>query len=250
MKQNIFASIFIVCFACFGFGQTYSALSFSAFVKQYSAVLEAQPKSNFSVKTATKMYKDIQDNELVKNETGFLIQGNGTYQLYKSESVNHIQNDEIRIEIDSSQKTIIGSFPMDLVKGQSNMDFLLNVDSTNYTFSKMEDKKHLYFRVIEIQQVSTNKEIILRFLKSGKQLSQINIYYWPANYFSNDLNDEINEQPRLIVDYSEYSTLAQANEVIQKELNTWLFKKDKSYQLAATRTNYKFNDLRAIPPSK
>ena len=247
VKAIIICTFFSVSFV---FGQTYSDLSFSGFIKDYSALLNKQPQANFSVLTTSKLYKDTQSNELFKKETGYLIQGTGTYQLYQSEGSTHLQNDEVRIEIDSAQELVIASYPVNLAGRKWGQEFFSVLDSLQYSFAKAEDKKYIYFRVIELQKVSSNQEVVLRFNKESHELSQISILYWPSNYFSTDLNDEVLEQPHLVIDYSSYKTLVKANEMVQKEMDLWVSKKDKTYLLVTTKMNYKFNDLRVSSPSK
>ncbi len=232
------------------FGQTYTEIGFSGFLKKYTDVLDHQRTSNFSVNTVSRMYKDIQNNELVSTEKGFIIQGSGTSQYFKGQGNEYIQNGDVRLEIDSLKQSVLALHPVNITGGKSNMEYLSQLDSTRYNFYVAEDKSYTYFKTVERFPISSNNELTLRFMKKTNDLSQINILYWPSDYYSNDLSDERKEQPRLVVDYTNYQIVEKANEKIQSELNRWISGTDKKYELTAEKKNYSYQDLRATAPSK
>ncbi len=249
MKGNIILMGFIV-FCNPSFAQTFKKVDFSTFLKQYSGILDKQRTSNFSVNIESNLYKDIQSNELIQHNVGYILQGSELNQLSKMSTGIQLQNKEFSAAIDSTRQTVVVTKPSDLLKGRSNMEYLLGLDSTKNEFFVSSDKNYLYFRVIETTQVSSNNQLTMRFNKTGNDLTQINILYWPSNYYMDNLNDEILEQPKLVVTFSNYQNKPKANQEIEAWIDSWFDTKSAQFSLRSERSTYILKDLRITTPSK
>ena len=220
--------------------QNWEKTAYSAFKKEYSNLLLNQPKSWFSTKVRTSVFADVNDAAAKEVTTAHFRLFDENNYAFETNGMIQIQKDKLKLDIDTVERQVVlsKSIPAELTMFKS--DQFDRIDSTRYEFFSMNKGNRRLLRVTEKVQLSAMKSLYFEFEKNI--LQKVEIYYWPTNFTSNNLDDESTEQPMVRLEYSESKSFAKDQE-LEKLVAKWLHYDSKQKIYSCPDKNYTFYDL-------
>jgi len=236
----------LVCFTAWSASaqSDWKKISFTSFITQYDKFVTSQPKENYTVDVTREIFQNKTDRKSMSFESGTYVQGKGFEQCYVSGRQVYVQNDSIRLMIDTVEKQAILSKAANEMGSQYSLDYLKKADSLQYEFFTLKTDSKIEFKVVEVKPVSSNKEIVFAFDKTSKFLKAVSIVYWESNYFSDDPADETKEQPLMRVNYTNFKIVPSTKSTIDSLFDEWVFASLSGFQLVASKSAYQLTDIR------
>lgn len=231
----------IVLVAVPALAQKWQKTNYSSFVREYSNLLEAQPKEMYNVRITTSVFQQASDAVPTVTQQSVLKVYKANDYAFQSESTLQIQNGKLRIDVDTAEQQVVLSngVSSDLLgfkKGQFD-----KIDSTQYRFYTCTEGSKRLLKVEEINPVSSMQTVCFEFNKTDNRISRLEMIYWPANFTMSSLDDQSIEQPKVTMEYSGYSTLLNEDD-LKKFFEKWVVK-ETSQQYSCPRQGYSFHNL-------
>ena len=241
MKRMVFYC-FMALLPLMSFGQKWKQTTYSSFLKEYSGLLNVQPKELYEIGMSTSVYKTISDaTPVVQQKSQLSVFKNNNY-MYSSEASIQIQKDDLKIDIDTLEKRVMLSkgIAADLL-GYNPKQFD-HIDSTKYTFYVATEGDKRYLRVVENNRVSSMQTVSFVFNKTSKHLLRMEMIYWPGNFMMASLDDESIEQPKVAIDYLDFHTIT-TTDSLDKEFASWIRKESGSKEFTCPQSAYTLYNL-------
>lgn len=240
IRNLFFILIFVLAGNCIG--QTKKAIPFVTFLKDYDRLINLQPTKNYHVKITTEYFTSVDNNDPAQSQSTELMVLEENGYVYDMGSTLQIQEDDLRIDIDTVRKRILISKAkmLDLNFGSDQM--LEKMDSANYSVSKIITKEKITYELSENKQLSNYKTISFQFDAKNNNFLGLELNLWPQNYTSEQLEDESTESPKLIYTYSPFTQINETALKPNHHLSYWCVQ--ESGKIKSKNTNYQLHDLR------
>lgn len=189
------------------FAQTHTVLSSAEFTKEVAPIRTMMNKEMTFVKFKRDVFQDVKTNKLIESSSGILYKGKGLNYKMVNNGLLIVQSDKISLVVDSAANIVqINSVDSSLKTSNFLADFpsaLLD----NYEFEKIESPS---FFVLKLTAIKTNEGTMeFYFHSKTKMLYKFVTTFPPANYFSEELDDETLETPSVVMVYEPMQTLRQ-----------------------------------------
>ena len=205
------AKSIIACSLFFGMtglkagAQTITVLSSAEFRSEIAPMRNLMNKEMTSIRFKKDVFQDVYSNKLLESSTGVLYKGKGLNYKMINGGLTIIQSDKISLAVDSATNvvqinSVDSSLRMSNFLGDLSTDIL-----DNYTFEKIVNPA---FFVLKATAVKTNDGTMEFFFHAKtKMLYKFVLTFPPANYFSEELDDETVETPSVVMLYEPVQTL-------------------------------------------
>jgi hypothetical protein len=241
--MRLIQTVLILCWSINSIAQTKKTIPFSDFTKEYKGLIAQQPEQNYSVEINLFYFDSKEKSQIIQTQVSELKVLEGKRYIYNSGATIQIQEEEIRLDIDTVLKRILVSKaklqPFDI---SSNLLFE-NIDSSNYLITKSLAKEKLVYEITEEKQLSNYQTISFVFDIKTKRFMSLELLLWPANYSAESLEDESDEQPFIVYSYSEFKKLKETELEIEDLASAW-FTATETGVLVSKKLDYQLHDLR------
>lgn len=212
------------------------------------AILEKNARrfrsENYVLTFQTSIYKDLLSTETVTvDKQGMIIRGTG--KSYRSDQGEQIllQNAEVKLLIDTSRH-IIGLMPPDTLFDVIQTQQLLQNKGWERLVCETTTVKGKNVYRLSGESLEAYEYIELAFNNESGELLSMVLFFRPYNYFSDHIEDQTVEQPRIEIRYSAGGRLTDAHRKLL-DLNEWVHKTTGSnYELSASKGSYRLEDYR------
>jgi len=221
--------------------QQFTEISSELFVKEMKPVIEKMNQHNSRLSFKKEIYKDLHSNELISSSSGTIYYGTGITFRMENEGLTIIQTNEIYVVIDSLQAMVQLAKPdSSFNPAASLMNFKADALS-KFKLSSYKTDSYISYKVVPPNlsegtieyQVDRKSNVLYRFKVS----------YPPANYFSENMDDETLEEPYVVMIYEPIQKLKNPEELF--DLKHILVKNaGGEYLLADQMTHYELHDSR------
>lgn len=238
--------VFTLC-VTFSFSQNWKKESFLNFTKEYQRLLSKLPQENYEVDIDFNYFMDAKEIKPVETDHAHLQVYTDLTYVYRSTKTAQIQLNSFRIDIDSSQKEVYISKPHKQNNFFLSNEELSKLDSTAYEIQKKKVGDLLYFKLIELKQMSQIQTTIFCFDLKKVSFNSLEMTYWPMNYEMNSLEDESYESPKVYMKYSKLQVISPERNRAEIESKKWVQSSDQSatkFHLVEDKKEYKLTDLR------
>lgn len=188
------------------FSQKMESITPEVFVEEMQPVVAKMNRDNITIRFKREIYKDLKTKELVSTSSGCLYHGAGVTFRLENDQVTIIQDKDLYLIIDSTSGVI----------QLSGADTTFNPAGAIANFNTESLEKFQLFRAHS--GAYDQYKIIPEDLSEGtveyyvdtktQQIYKVSITYPPANYFSENMDDETLEEPFAIVIYEPVKQLA------------------------------------------
>jgi hypothetical protein len=232
-----------MAFLCFGkfHAQEYTDLSKELFLKEMRPVIEKMSQSNSKLTFRKEIFKDVHSNELISSSKGVIYSGTGKSFRMESDGITIIQSDDIYVLIDSAEHIVQLAKPDSSFNPSASLaNFKLEALS-KFKLSSFQTDTYSSYKVVP----ENLSEGIIEYQVDRKtnMLYRFKVSYPPANYFSEDLEDETLEEPYAVMVYEPLQKIKNPEAVF--DLSKIIVKQaNGDYLLAEQMTNYELHDSR------
>lgn len=187
------------------FAQTRTVLSSAEFSKEVAPIRSMMNKEMTFIKFKKDIFQDVATNKLIESSSGILYKGKGLNYKMINNGLLVLQTDKINLVVDSAANIVqINSVDSSLKISNFLADFPTTV-LDNYEFEKIVNPT---FFVLKATAVKTDEGTMeFYFHSKTKMLYKFILTFPPANYFSEELDDETIETPSVVMIYEPIQTL-------------------------------------------
>lgn len=237
--------LLVMCMVCFqgAWSQNWSKISYKEFLKEYSGLLQKQPKQWYQTTIRTSVFADVKATTAEKTEEAVLKVFEGNDYFYGSDAVFQLQQNQRRLDVDTSAKRVLLSdgINANMLGYQPNQ--FDGIDSSGYRFYTAVSGNRRLLKVEEQFPISSMSSVVFEFDKTKSELRGVKMTYWASNYVLQDLSDQSLEQPVVQLEYSEFKTLA-SDEVLEATFTKWISESSTTGKLTCPQHTYLLHDLR------
>jgi len=242
--RNILALIFItVGFS--GICQSYQEVDSRTVVKEFDQLSKKYQASNFQMNYNKKIYRDSLDLEAMVETNGFISKGQNFQYRMEEKGTIVIQNEELKITVDSASQLVTIGRPDTLFKTIDINAFMDKKAFDTYTFKRMEYKGVIRYLIISNNRLEGITELWIN--TKDFSLQKLVLSLPKANYFNESLEDETLESPLVVIAYQPLKTLDKTTATKQFSQDDWLTKENSKYSLQPSKGMFKLHDLRYNP---
>lgn len=207
MKTTILFLLSIFSIVGWNFAQEFKEISSESFVKEMTEIVRTMNKDNFKMTFKKEIYKDKVTNELIASTTGYMMHGTGLIYRSQSDGILVIQTDKLNVVIDSAALVVQLSKPDTSFNPAKAMANFNEESLKQFKLYKALAKGYTVYRVMP---ENLGEGIIEYYVKeNGASIYKMIITYPPANYFSENLDDETLEEPYAILIYEPIKALTE-----------------------------------------
>lgn len=187
------------------FAQTRTVLSSSEFSKEVAPIRNMMNKEMTFIRFKKDVFQDAATNKLIQSSSGILYKGTGLNYKMIDNGLLVIQSDKINLVVDSAANIVqINSVDSSLKISNFLADFPTGL-LDNYEFEKIVNPT---FFVLKATAVKTNEGTMeFYFHAKTKMFYKFILTFPPANYFSEELDDETVETPSVVMIYEPLQSL-------------------------------------------
>ncbi|HLP53383.1 MAG TPA: hypothetical protein VK151_00050 [Fluviicola sp.] len=240
--KALFSLLFVILGANFGFSQDWKITSVEEVKQALTNCASHYRAENYALSFEQTIFKDAKNPTDVIKTSGLLLRGKG--KQYRSEQPGKliIQNNDIKMIVDTAQQ-VVGIIQPDTLFDVIQMDQLLtHYGWTNMTcLSRVSGSATTYqlsgpgLAIYECMELTINS-------KTGL-LTDMVLYFVPQNYFSESVDDETMEHPKIVIRYSETKKLTSEQQRLL-DLSQWLTKDRDTYTLNTSKASFTLQDYR------
>lgn len=208
---------------------------------EFSKVSAIYAKQGYSLSYQRVIYRNAADADPMLTDKGSIFRGKNTE--YRSQSTGNltIQNNEMKIVVDSVQK-LVSLFKTDTLFQTIDLKkFMDQTVSERYSFKRELSGNSIHYILIPKSNLEGITEIWIN--KNDFEITRIEMLLPKANYFSESMDDATLETPRLIFTYDRpkaidlaKTKLFDCSAIIEKKNNEWF--------LVPSVTGYTLHDSR------
>ena len=224
------------------FSQKTVDVSYSAFISEYNAFLKKQPASNYRITVQNSNYMNEADVKPFEQSASKLMVTKELCFVYESKEGLMLQNEDIRLNVDTLNKTVYLLKPIEM-KSLIQTSDLSSLDSAGLKVKKSISADRTGFVIEQTIQNSSFRKVKIEFNNKTNQIAKVEILYWPGDYFSEETEEVVLETPRTVYDYKDFKKLESAAIDSKYQVSNWINEKE---ELLASITNagYVLKDLR------
>lgn len=237
--------LLIMGFFCFYSGvlaQNWAGMSKVEFSHYLKKVSEMNQKNNQKIQFTRLIFEDVSFTTPSTRDNGIYYRGEKNQFRSESAGITTIQNGKLKLSIDTIQKIVVISKSDSLALGidvTANIPSLLKeIDTVFY----MDGPKRLFQLVLNESNIYFSG---LEFAIDPKsyQLVSSTIFYRPSNYFSEHMEDETIENPKIVIEYSPFAPLSKS--VALFSFSKWVIEeKNGDFTLQSLYSDYELIDTR------
>jgi hypothetical protein len=224
--------------------QTRTILSSAEFSKEVAPIRTMMNKEMTSIKFKKDVFQDAMTNKLIESGSGILYKGKGLNYKMINNGLLIVQSDQISLVVDSATNIVqINSVDSSL----KISNFLANFPTAlldNYEFEKIENPSFFVLKVTNLKTDEGTMEFY--FHTKTKMLYKFVMTFPPANYFSEELDDETIETPSVVMVYEPIQTLKQGEVSFDHSPYVTLNENGK-FVLTEKMAGYELIDTRYLP---
>lgn len=226
-------------------GQGYQLVNEQTVKQEFEKIANKYQSTNFQLSFEKKIYRDSLDMNIMVQTKGKISRGVGYEYRMEESGMIVIQNNELKITIDSATQTVSIVKPDTLFKTVDIASFLNEKAFENYSFRRMENKGQLKYLIIPKNKIEGITELWIN--KEDYTLQRLNLSLPKANYFNESLEDETLESPLVVINYKPIVAMSK-NAINQTfSMDEWLIKENDTYRLTSTKKMFELHDLRYKP---
>lgn len=197
----------------------------------------------YSLSYAKRMFKNAADASPFQESTGTIYKGVGYEYRVEEPGSLVIQNQDYKLVVDSTIHLVTFNVKDSLFKAV-NLDQMMRSDMVSlYTFQRKENKQTVSYRIIPNNGIGSTSEV--SFDKQNFLLTTITMIFPLGNYFQDQLEDETEEQPIVIVSYNKPEKLnKQSNRF---NFSNWLTLEKDTPKLLENQAKFELHDQRYKP---
>lgn len=238
---------FFIATACLvslhGLTQEWKGLGKDAFAKVIQPISQVSRAENQKVYFDRFFFEEMTKGTPDSKESGMFYRGIKNQYRTENNAVTTIQSNDIKVTIDTVQKVILIAKSDSLFNQadfSQNIEKMMNqIDTIYQTSNGKVNKYQLLFN-----DFSTNfSGIEIHVADKTFQLLEVSIFYRPSNYFSESMDDETIEQPKIVMKYSGYEQISGKNQFFT--WSKWLIDDKKGrFQIKPEYAHYELIDTR------
>ena len=196
---------FLTLFWGMSAAQTSTVLSSSEFSKEIEPMRMIMNKEMTFIRFKRDIFQDLASNKIIESSSGTLYKGKGLNYKMINGGMTIVQTEKISLVIDSANNVVqINSVDSSLKISNFLTELPANI-LDNYEFEKIS---YPAFFVLKATAVKTNDGIMeFYFHAKTKMLYKFVLTFPPANYFSEELDDETLETPTVVIVYEPAQTI-------------------------------------------
>lgn len=240
----LLTSLFALVIGFSSFSQKMESITPEVFVREMQPVVAKMNRDNSTIRFKREVYKDLKTKELVSTSSGCLYHGAGMTFRLENDQVTIIQDNSLYLIIDSTAGII----------QLSEADTTFNPAGAIANFNTASLEKFQLFR--SHSGTFDQYKIIPEDLSEGtieyfvdtktQQIYKVSITYPPANYFSENMDDETLEEPFAIVIYEPLKQLVSEGKLF--DMSTILLPLgDGRFKLTEAYRDFELYDARYEP---
>src|SRR6218665_3007300 len=242
MRSYLFLLLFVLTSTA-GFSQKSVELSFASFIQEYNVLLAKQPVSNYQVTINNLQYVNATDAKpLEKTVTKLLVTKELCFAFESNEGLM-IQNEKVRINVDTVNKVIYLAKPIEL-KSLTDVSGLQRMDSLGIHVRKSISTDKVKYILEQSIERSSFQTITIAFNSKTNHISSVEILPWPGDYLREESDEVIFESPKTVYEYTDYKKLTTtANLKSDLSIDYWLTDEEELRE-EIKNGGYSIKDLR------
>lgn len=227
--------------------QQYTEISPELFVKEMKPVIVKMSQSNSKLQFKKEIYKDLHSNELVSSSSGAIYYGTGMSFKMENEGITIIQTNEIYVVIDSSERIVQLAKPDSSFNPAASLMNFKEDALSKFKLSSYKTDNYVSYKVIP--ENLSEGTIEYQVDRKSNMLYRFKVSYPPANYFSENMDDETLEEPYVVMIYEPIQKLKNPEQFFDLK-NILVKKANGEYLLADQLINYELHDSRYQPTNE
>ncbi|TSJ46563.1 hypothetical protein [Fluviicola chungangensis] len=237
---------FLALFEGTSAAQTSIVLSSSEFSKEIEPMRTMMNKEMTVVRFKRDVFQDLASNKILESGSGTLYKGKGLNYKMINGGMTIVQTEKMSLVIDSANNVVqINSVDSSLKISNFLAELPANI-LDNYEFEKIS---YPAFFVLKATAVKTNDGIMeFYFHTKTKMLYKFVLTFPPANYFSEELEDESVETPSVVMVYEPMQALKTGD--VSFDLSPYVkMNENGKFVLTEKMAGYELIDTRYQPTS-
>jgi hypothetical protein len=237
--------IFALSLNIIGFSQEYELVNNQTVKLEFEKISKKYQSVNFQIDFVKSIYRDSLDNEVMVQTKGKIARGKGYEYRMEENGLIVIQNNHIKVTIDSATQTVSIVKPDTLFKAIDMGNFLTEESFENYSFRRMENKGVIRYLIIPKNRLEGITELWIKV--NDFSLQKLILSLPKANYFNESLEDETLESPLVVINYQPLKVLDKISVLELFQQDEWLLEENNKYSLHPSKGMFEIHDLRYNP---
>jgi hypothetical protein len=168
-------------------------------LKDFSELSKVYSKGDYSLSFQRVIYRNLEDKQPMMTENGKIYRGvKSEYRVEIPGSLT-IQNHAMKVVVDSTLKVISVLKTDTLFEAVDLKKFMDQHVSDQYSFKRSSKSGVLHYSITPKRAGESITDVWIN--ESGHTLQRIELIMPKANYFSEQLDDESEETPKLVITY-------------------------------------------------
>lgn len=227
--------------------QQFKEISSDLFVREMKPVIAKMNQANSRLAFKKEIYKDLHSNELMTASSGVIYYGTGKTFRMENEGITVIQTDDLFVLIDSTEQLVQLATPDTSFNPSASLLNFRTDALLKFKLSSYKTDKYISYKVVPENLADGIIEYQVD-LKSN-MLYRFKVSYPPANYFSENMEDETLEEPYVIMVYEPIQPLKNPERYFDLK-NILVKNAGGEYLLSEQLTNYELHDSRYQPTNQ
>lgn len=243
MKQYL---IILTAFVWIGqvSAQQLTEINSGDFIKEMTPVIEKMNQNNCKLRFKREVYKDLRSNELISTTNGVIYHGTDKLFRLENDGITIIQTNEIYVIIDSLENLV------QLAEPDTNFNpsmALMNLKMEALSKFKLSYYKTAAYTTYKVVPENPGDGIVeYQVDNKSKMIYRFKVSYPPANYFSENIDDETVEEPYAVITYEPIEKIKNSDQIFNLKPYVVLDENGK-YKLSDKLVNYELYDSRYHP---
>lgn len=223
------------------YSQNWEAISAEVFQKVLEDCGKQYKGENYTLDFSRTIYMNPSDQSPVSASSGKLIRGKGKEYRLEAENQLTIQNKEVKMVIDSTEKAILLMKPDTLFDNLNPQGLFSGQDFLSCHFFYQKKGKTDEYKIVYEPETSSYQYTILSLDNKSKALIRLEFRMVASNYSSDELEDMTTEEPMMIVEYKPLVALKGGMNYF--DLSPWIKLQGDKYDLLPN-IEFTLDDLR------
>lgn len=236
MRMKLFTFIFLSFYFSSAWSQkTITKELYNEAKNKYSLPFYSK---NFQLNFTQRIYLNPDDKIPYSESKGEFIRGEKMEYRTNSQGILTIQNEHVKMVIDSSSKLVL------LFKPDSLFQPILNENGTSSlsTYSEKVNGSTKAYKINYSNEISNYESLEYQVNTKTGLITKLEIQLVEANFNSESLDDETLEHPLLVIDYEPMLKLKY--EPSRFSIAAYITLQDQKYTLTSKLAGYSLDDLR------
>ena len=226
-----------------GNAQGYETVNPEKVFTEFSEVAKVYGKADYSLSYQRTIYKNIGDTEAMLIEKGTIYRGKENEYRVESPGGLTIQNNELKIVVDSAF-SLISIFKTDTLFQTIDVRQFMDKSITDkYTFQRLQNKDVIRYLMTPKSSLEGATELWIN--AKDYTLIRLEMLMPKSNYFSDRMDDQSMESPKLIITYNKPQPL-KANKASFFDFGQIVENKNNQWTLMPNVKGFTLHDSRVI----